>query len=112
MHQLLEQSRGIPADSVIEVLHGVEVSDPYRWLEDQNSPRTRQWIEEQTRHTQAYLLTTIPHRDVIRKRIEGLLSVEICESPQKVGNRYFFRKRAAQQEQPCIYKRDGADGED
>lgn len=37
-----------PAEPVTEVLHGIEVRDPYRWLEDQNSPRTRQWIEDQT----------------------------------------------------------------
>jgi prolyl oligopeptidase len=37
-----------PVEPVTEILHGVPVTDHYRWLEDQNSPRTRSWIEEQT----------------------------------------------------------------
>ena len=36
-------------EPVTEILHGISVTDPYRWLEDQDSPRTRGWIEEQTR---------------------------------------------------------------
>ena len=111
MHQLLEQFPETPMDSVIEVFHEVEVRDPYRWLEDQNSSRTRHWIEEQSRQVRSYF-ATVSRRRVIRKRIEELLSVETYESPQKAGNRYFFRKRAAQQEQPCIYMREGADGKD
>src|ERR1700739_2417498 len=42
------------AEPVTEMLHGVSVSDPYRWLEEQDSPRTRQWIEEQTRYARGY----------------------------------------------------------
>ena len=34
-------------DNVTETLHGLEVSDPYRWLEDQDSPETREWIDAQ-----------------------------------------------------------------
>ena len=41
-------------EPVTEVLHGVEITDPYRWLEDQNSPRTRKWLDEQTVYTRAY----------------------------------------------------------
>ena len=37
-----------PVEPVTETLHGVEVTDPYRWLEDQNSPRIREWLGEQT----------------------------------------------------------------
>src|SRR6202030_4363059 len=42
-------------EPVTEVLHGVSVTDPYRWLEDQDSPRTRQWIEEQRQFARACL---------------------------------------------------------
>jgi prolyl oligopeptidase len=89
----------------------VPITDPYRWLEDQDSPRTRQWIEEQTRYARGYL-DHIPSRENIRKRIREFLAVETYDSLQKVGNRYFFRKRLPVQEQPCIYMREGADGED
>jgi len=98
-------------EPVIEVLHGVPVTDPYRWLEDQDSPRTRQWIEEQTRYARSYL-DHIPGRERIRERIREFLAVETYDSLQKVGNRYYFRKRLPNQEQPCIYMREGADGED
>ena len=111
MRQLIDSPPPAPVEPVTEVLHGVEVTDPYRWLEDQDSPRTRQWLEEQMRYARAYL-DNIPDRDRARKRIEELLSIETYDSLQKAGTRYFFRKRAARQEQFCIYMREGADGED
>ncbi len=98
-------------EPVTDIIHGVAITDPYRWLEEQDSPRTRRWIEEQTRYTHSYL-DNIPGRDRIRKRIEELLCVKTYDSLQKVGNRYFFRKREPRQEQPCICMREGPDGED
>ena len=98
-------------EPVTEVLHGVPITDPFRWLEDQNSPGTRAWIEGQTRYARAYL-DSIPGRERIRERIREFLAVETHDSLQKAGNRYFFRKRLPDQEQPCIYMRDGADGAD
>jgi prolyl oligopeptidase len=100
-----------PSEPVTEMFHGVPVTDPYRWLEDQNSPRTRNWIEQQTWYARAYL-DSVPARDGIRKRIREFLAVETYDSPQRVGDRYFFRKRLANQDQPCIYMREGAEGED
>lgn len=100
-----------PIEPVTELLHGVPITDPYRWLEDQDSPRTRQWIEEQTRYARSYL-DHIPSRERIRERIREFLAVETYDSLQKVGNRYIFRKRLPGQEQPCIYMREGADGAD
>jgi prolyl oligopeptidase len=98
-------------EPVTEVLHGVPVTDPYRWLEEQDSPRTRAWIAEQTHYARAYL-ESIPGRERIRERIREFLAVETYDSLQKVGSRYFFRKRLPDQEQPCICMREGADGED
>ncbi len=100
-----------PIEPVTEVLHGMPITDPYRWLEDQDSPRTRQWIEEQTRYARGYL-DHIPGRERIRERIREFLAVETYDSLQKVGNRYFFRKRLPDQEQPCIYMREEPDGKD
>jgi prolyl oligopeptidase len=100
-----------PVEPVTELFHGVSVTDPYRWLEDQDSPRTRQWIEEQTRYVRSFL-DHMPGRERIRERIQEFLAVEAYDSLQKVGNRYFFRKRLPNQEQPCIYMRDGAEGPD
>lgn len=98
-------------EPVTDVLHGVPITDPYRWLEDQDSPRTRKWIEEQRQFARA-CLDRLPGRDRIHKRIREFLAVETYDSLQKAGNRYFFRKRRAEQEQPCIYMREKANGED
>src|SRR5208282_2551064 len=99
------------AEPVTEILHGVAVTDPYRWLEDQNSPRTRAWIEEQTRYARSYL-DNIPGRERVRNRVREFLAVETYDSLQKSRARYFFRKRLPDQEQPCIYMREGAEGPD
>lgn len=111
MPKLMERPPHSPIEVVTDFLHGVPVSDPYRWLEDQDSPRTRAWIVEQTRYGRNYL-DAIPGREIIRKRIAEFLTVETHDSVQKVGDRYFFRKRLSNQEQPCIYMRDDAQGED
>ena len=111
MPELISAPPASQAEPVTEILHGVLVIDPYRWLEDQNSPRTREWIGEQTRYARSYL-DNIPGRERIRERIREFLAVETYDSFLKAGKRYFFRKRLPEQEQPCIYMRDGADGPD
>ena len=106
---------GVPPQSPVEVvtdfLHGVPVEDPYRWLEDQDSLRTRAWITAQTCYARAYL-DGIAGRERIRQSVRELLDSETYDSFVRGGSRYFFRKRIAGQEQPCIYMRDSALGED
>ncbi len=111
MPALMEPPPFSPVEPVTEVLHGVPVTEPYRWLEDQESPRTREWIAAQTRYARSYL-DSIPGREGIRERIRELLDVETCDSLHKVGSRYFFRKRTVGQEQFCICMREGFDGSD
>jgi prolyl oligopeptidase len=111
MPKLMEFPPHSPIEVVTDFLHSVPVADSYRWLEDQDSPRTRAWIAEQTRYARNYL-GAIPGRELIRRRIREFLAVETYDSLQKVGNRYFFRKRLPDQEQPCIYMREGTEGED
>jgi len=80
-------------EPVTEVLHGLEITDPYRWLEDQNSPRTRKWLEEQAAYTRSYF-ASIPDRERIRTRVRELLAMkEIISEPWNVGDSYFFLKR-------------------
>jgi len=111
MPALMEPPPYSHVEAVTEVLHGVPVTDPYRWLEDQDSPRTREWLSAQTRYARSYL-DCIPDREHIRDRIRRMLDVETYDSLQKVGTRYFFRKRVAGQEQPSICLREGRDGSD
>jgi prolyl oligopeptidase len=111
MFKLIEPLPRSPIDPVNEVLHGITVTDPYRWLEDSESAQTRSWLEAQTKYGRAYL-DSIPGREHICKRVRELLDVETYDSLQKVGRCYFFRKRLCGQEQPCIFMREGRDGED
>lgn len=111
MPRLMSAPPFTPVDPVTEVLHGVRVTDPYRWLEDQGSPRTREWLEAQQVYARSYL-DSIPGRDRIRDRIREMVDVETYDSIQKVGRHYFFRKRRPGQEQPNIYFREDVDGPD
>jgi prolyl oligopeptidase len=99
-------------EPITETLHGVEVTDPYRWLEDQNSPRTRAWLEEQTAYTRAYL-DAIPGREQIRERVRELMAFkEVISEPWNIGDRHFFLKRQEEREQPVIVMRNGLFGEE
>src|SRR2546426_7970438 len=98
-------------DPVTDILHGISVTDSYRWLEDTKSPRVRKWLGEQSIYARTYL-DAIPGRERIRKRVEELLAVEVMSAPFKVGNRYFFLKRLAYQEQPVITMKEGMTGVD
>src|SRR5437870_10310365 len=85
MRTVVDPPPATPIEPVTEVLHGVEITDPYRWLEDQNSPRTRKWIEEQSAYTRAYF-DAIPGRDRIRKRVEELLAgKDVVSEPWQIG---------------------------
>lgn len=98
-------------EPVTEILHGVPVTDPYRWLEEAKSSQTRQWLEQQSEYARSYL-DHVPGRDLTRKRIREFLAVETHDSLEIMGNRYFFRKRLPDEEQPSIYMREGRDGQD
>jgi len=111
MSPLIEHPPLSVVEPVTEFLHGVPITDPYRWLEDPNSPQTREWIAEQTCYARTYL-DALPGRERIRARVQELLDVETFDSFLKSGSRYFFRKRLQGQQQPSIYFREGPDGED
>jgi len=89
---------------VQETLHGVTVADPYRWLEDQQSAETRAWIEQQNEYTHKEL-DSWPGRERLEKRLAELKKVEVIRTPIERNGRFFYRKRAADQEQYVIYTR-------
>ncbi len=98
-------------DNVEEVLHGVKIADPYRWLEDQNSPETRAWIDAQNKYTRSFL-DAVPGRAEVEKRLGELMRVEFIGTPVFRGGRYFFGKRLADQDLNVIYVRQGLTGKD
>jgi prolyl oligopeptidase len=98
-------------DDVQETLFGVELHDPYRWLEDQKSPETRSWIDAQNAHSHA-LLDKVSGREALKKRLEELLNVDSLGLPTERGGRYFFTKRAKGQDLFVICVRRSRTGAD
>ena len=90
------------ATNQVDVYHGVSVSDPYRWLEDDNSAETKAWVEAQNKVTFAYL-ATIPQRDALKQRLTKLWNFERYGVPYKEGNRYFYSKNDGLQNQSVYY---------
>jgi prolyl oligopeptidase len=100
-----------PVERVKEVLHGVALVDPYRWLEDQKSPRTRAWIAAQNDYARS-ILKGSPFRTELTRSFEALLKVDSQTAPIKRGTRYFFARRKANQDQALLYVRDGLQGKE
>jgi prolyl oligopeptidase len=94
---------------VVDVLHGVRVPDPYRWLEDQDSSQTRAWIDAEDRCT-AGALDSLPGRKAISGRLAALMRTEAVGVPLIRGGRLFYMKRAPDEDLSLIYARDGVNG--
>ena len=86
----------------IDTYHGVEVADPYRWLEDPNSEETRQWVEAQNKVTFGYL-NQLPGREKLNARLTELWNYERYGIPFKQGDRYFYYKNDGLQNQSVLY---------
>jgi prolyl oligopeptidase len=103
------------ADTVEEI-HGVKVSDPYRWLEDGDSPDVKGWTADQNARTRT-LLDAIPGRDALRERVQTLLQIgrvspPAVRRPAHGPALYFHTKRVGDQNQPILLVREGVSGSD
>ena len=85
-----------------DTYHGVEVADPYRWLEDPNSKETQRWVEAQNKVTFGYL-NQLPGRKKLNSRLTELWNYERYGTPFKQGNRYFYYKNDGLQNQSVLY---------
>jgi prolyl oligopeptidase len=85
-----------------DVLHGVAVADPYRWLEDTDSPETRRWIDAQNAVTQRYL-AGIPQRETIRERLTTMWNYPRQSVPRKEGRNYFYTANTGLQNQSVLF---------
>ncbi len=89
---------------------GTEVKDPYRWLEDDRSEETENWVEAQNKVTFNYL-DKIPYRDQLKKRLTQLWDYEKLSAPFTEGDYIYFFKNDGLQNQSVIYRKKGEDGE-
>jgi prolyl oligopeptidase len=91
-----------PQHDQVDTYHGVAVPDPYRWLEDPQSPASREWIEAQNQVTSGYL-ETLQKRGAINDRLTKIWNYARYSTPFKRGGRYFYFKNDGLQNQSVLY---------
>ncbi len=89
-------------DAVVDDYFGTKVADPYRWLEDDNAPDTKAWVEAQNKVTRAYL-DAIPERGAIQARLTKLWNFERFGVPFKRGAHYFYNRNDGLQNQAVLF---------
>jgi len=86
----------------VDDYHGVQVADPYRWLEDADSEETRAWIAAQNRLTFGYL-ASVPARDRLQERLTHLWNYERFGVPFQEGGQYFYTRNTGLQNEDVLY---------
>ena len=92
------------------MIHGKRVADPYRWLEDGDSPEVKAWTLAQNRLTEG-TLHAISGRTKLKTRLEQLLEIGQISLPtvrrtRTRASRYFYTRRTGKQNQPVLFSRD------
>jgi prolyl oligopeptidase len=90
----------------IDTYFGVDVKDPYRWLEDDKSPETETWVKAQNKTTSAYL-EKIPFRKTLKERLTSLWNYEKIGAPFVEGDYTYFSKNDGLQNQNVVYRKKG-----
>lgn len=98
-------------EEIKEILHGVSIADPYRWLEDEKAETVRAWMASQDAHARA-ALGSLPGRDALASRFKELYYVESVSAPIKRADRFFFMRTHADREKAILYWKEGAEGEE
>ncbi len=91
----------------VDVIHGVEIHDPYRWLEDESDPAVQAWVEAQDAYSAA-VLRRLPGRAAFRRRLRQLLNVGSVGAPVERGGRLFYTSLRAGQNQAVVRVCSGA----
>ncbi len=88
---------------------GTKVADPYRWLENNDSPEVAEWVEAQNKHAFGYL-DKIPYRDAVKERLTKLFNYPKIGAPNRRGEYFMFSKNDGLQNQSVFYIQKGLDG--
>ena len=97
-------------ETVVDVIHGVSVADPYRWLEDQESPEVAEWVAAQKAVTDAHL-ADIPQRAELRDRLAAVWDHPKLGVPWHRGDTWLQMRNSGVQEQPVLWTADAPDAE-
>ncbi len=101
-------------DSVVETIHGAELTDDYRWLEgDENGNMTEEvtaWTDTQNAYTRS-VLDNLPGREGLESRLRELMEIGSVSTPTMRRDRYFYSRREGSENQASIFLKIGADGE-
>jgi len=92
-------------DNTVDTYFGTQVSDPYRWLEDDRSAETAQWVKAQNDFTFGYL-SKIPYRQAIKEKLEKLWNYEKLSAPFTEGDYTYYYKNDGLQNQSVLYRKD------
>lgn len=92
--------------AVVDNFFDTEVSDPYRWLEDDTSAETKAWVVAENAVTNNYL-EQIPYRDAIKNRLTDLWNYEKTTAPFNEGEFTYFYKNDGLQNQYVLYRQKG-----
>ena len=92
----------VKKEDVVDDYHGTAVYDPYRWLENDNSNETSDWVKSQNEVTFDYL-DQIPFREDIKNRLEEVWNYERYGTPFKEGGKYYYFKNDGLQNQSILY---------
>lgn len=96
-------------ESVVDNYHGVDVPDPYRWLEDPDSKETKEFVEKQVILTDS-VLKTCEIRDKLREKLTKLFDFPKYNVPFRAGDKYFYFHNTGLQPQKVLYVQDSLDG--
>lgn len=88
--------------NVVDDYHGVKVPDPYRWLEDIDSPATRAWVQAEARLSRAYL-AALPQRQAIGERLKKIWNFQSWGPPVRQGRYWFYSHNDGLQNQPVVF---------
>ncbi|MBI1343738.1 MAG: prolyl oligopeptidase family serine peptidase [Terrimonas sp.] len=89
--------------TVVDNYFGTLVADPYRWLENDTSKATAEWVKAENEVTQQYL-SQIPFRDAIRKRYTEIFDYEKYSAPFKQGKYTYYYRNSGLQNQSVLYR--------